>query len=199
MEIQRTLSHTKGSISLFVKVAFDENELAAIHQYKLYRYRIKTKDGSFIGRDILPVNIQAAYRSHLARIKNRWSTALVRTTSFVLLDFLSLGFAAIGKLIKTIAKLFIGRRTRLMSLTRGFTVQSKRLEKIKEAEFFIFVSLAAIYKALEYVRNLDRSDRYLNEELFTQVEGLDFAGAGSSIEDEFEIITSAIKNFESAQ
>lgn len=193
MEIVRTLSNKNNYAILKIKVNFDEADLRIIKQYKLYRYRIKTRDGAFIGRDILSINIQSAYRSHLARVKNRWSTALVRTTGFVVFDVFLIIIDLIKKAIKSILKLIFGRRKRLSSAIEGITVISKRIEKIKEADFFIFVSLAAVYKALEYAKDLDRTDTFVDQELMAEVEGLDFAGAGSQIEDEFEVLTAAMK------
>ena len=188
MEIVRTLSEKNGCAVLKVKVNFNRQEMHTIKQYKLYRYRIKTRDGAFIGRDILSINIQGAYRSHLARIKDRWSTALVRTTGFVFLDILLLIIDILKKGVKSVFKLLLGRRKRLSSAIEGITVVSKRIEKIKEADFFIFVSLAAVYKALDYAQSLERTDTFIDDELMKELEGLDFAGAGSQIEDEFEVL-----------
>lgn len=188
MEIFKKVENRNGLMLLFVRASFDEEEMALLKRFDLLGYRVKTREGAFVGRDVLPINIKGAYRTQLAKIKNRWSTALVRTTGFVFVDTFLLFIASVLKFITGLFKLFFGTRKRLSTAIKGITVRSERVEEIKEAEFFIFVSLAAIARALVYLKGVGKDFRFNETQLLIEMEGLDFAGAGSHIEEDFEQI-----------
>lgn len=193
MQVTKQIHSHGGVIALSVQAAFDEIEMGLIRRFGLLKYRIKTRDGPFVGRDVLSINLKGAYRAQLGRIKNRWSAALIRTTGFVIVDSLLLVFGAIYVFLRAVAKLIFGRRKRLSTAIRGITVRSRRIETIKEAEFFIFVSLAAVEKAIEYLKAMDRDRVYLGNEFLGEIDGLDFAGAGTQIESEFEGVNMLIE------
>lgn len=185
MQVIRKVEDRNGLMALSVRALFDDQEVALIRRFGLLRYRIKTSDGPFVGRDALPTNLKLAYRAQLGKIKNRWSAALVRTTSFILLDVLLLLASLVFALIKGLIKLVFGRRKTLSAAIKGITITSRRIERIKEAEFFIFVSLAAVGKALRYLGELDLERVYQDDQFLAEIEGLDFAGAGNQIESDF--------------
>lgn len=187
MQVVKGLDCSKSTIVLSISVSFDAEEADLLKRYGFYSYRIKTRDGPFIGRNHISNNIKSAYRTQLGRIKNRWSTALVRTTGFVLIDTILAIVSNIIWIVKAIVSLVFGRRKTLKALIKGIQVRSKRIEDIREAEIFILFSLAAIWKALEYARRADEQT-YLGLEFLAELDGLDFAGAGQAIESEFEAI-----------
>lgn len=189
MQVTRRLEERNGRIALFVQVGFDDAELAIVDGFDLWDYRIKTSEGPFVGKDALSANLKAAFRVQLGRVKNRWSASLVRTSSFTLLDVLLFVFSLLFKTVRGLLKLVFGRRRRLSHLLKGIEITSSRIETIKEAEFFIFVSLAAVHKAMEYGATVGTQTLYSDAEFLTLVEGLDFAGAGGLLESDFDPVT----------
>jgi hypothetical protein len=182
MQVVRKMSRSGRTISLSVRAVFDDIETAVINDLGFNGYRIQTKDGPFVGRDALPLNLLAAFRVQIGKVKNRWSAALVRTTGFTIVDIIVWIFSFILNMILWVIKLFFSRRVRLSRLKKGIVIKSRRIERIKEAEFFIFVSLAAVAKAIEYSRRIGYDDTYSGKDFLTQIAGLDFAGAGESVE-----------------
>lgn len=193
MQVSKQIHGHGGVIALNVQATFDEIEMQLIRRFGLMKYRIKTKDGPFVGRDALSINLRSAYRAQLGKIKNRWSTALIRTSGFVIVDILLLLFSAIHVFLRALVRLIFGRRKRLSTAISGITVRSRRIETIKEAEFFIFVSLAAVAKAIEYLKAMDHDRVYRGSEFIAEVQGLDFAGAGMEIESEFQAVNMLIQ------
>ena len=198
MQVTKQICDNGGVMALNVQATFDDIEMELIRRFGLLKYRIKTKDGAFVGRDALSINLKGAYRAQLGRIKNRWSTALVRTTGFVLVDIVLLFLSVLYVFVRALVRLVFGRRKRLSTAIKGITVKSRRIETIKEAEFFIFVSLAAVEKAIEYLKTLDKQMIYGKEEFLAQMAGLDFAGAGTQIESEFEAVNMLIEHMPQA-
>jgi hypothetical protein len=194
MLVTKRIHGQGGIIALDVQASFDEIEMQLIQRFGLLKYRIKTKDGAFVGRDALSMNLKAAYRAQLGKIKNRWSTALIRTTGFVVVDSILLILGLAYLFLRGLVRIVFGRRKRLSTAIHGITVKSRRIETIKEAEFFIFVSLAAVEKAIEYLKTLDQESVYRGSECVTFMEGLDFAGAGTQVESEFEAASMLIEH-----
>lgn len=137
-------------------------------------------------------NVKAAFRTQLGRVRNRWSTALVRTSGFVLIDLFVRTIHGMVMTLRALLSLVIGRRPMLDDAMRGITVRARRIEKIKEAEFFIYVSLAAAAKAIEYGQECNRQARFSAHDFLREVDGLDFAGAGGLIEDDLDVVQAAI-------
>lgn len=189
MEVIKRLDSNGRTLSLFVRVDFDPAEIDRLHQLGLLNTRIMTRDGPLVGRDHLSRNMKSAYRSQLGRVKNRWSPALVRTSGFVLVDTLSAFAGLIGDMVRGLVSLVAGRRKSLAALTRGITIRSRRIETIKEAEMFILLSLAAIVRALDYADGQGTDAVLSGPDLFAQLDGLDFAGAGTELESEFDAVT----------
>jgi hypothetical protein len=188
MEIIKRLDEHGSAIRLFIKVIFTDEEMRAAKQFGLLGYRIKTRDGPFVGRDLLSSNMKSAYRCHLGRIKNRWSPGLVRTSGFVLIDTVATALSYASTIVHGLARIFVGRRTCLLTATRGITFRSRRIERVREAELFILLSLAAIAKALEYATTSSGEVRLSSSLLLAELQGLDFSGAGSALESEFESV-----------
>lgn len=188
MQVHKRLDIRGSWFVLSVQVDLDPQEWEIVRRHDFLHFRIKTAEGPFVGRDALSINLKTAYRALLGKVKNRWSTALVRTTSFVLLDLLLLILSLLIKFIRGLLKAVFGRRKTLSALTRGVTVSSRRIEKVKEADFFIFVSLAAITKAIDYAKTAGTATTHGPDDFMKTVEGLDFAGAGTTIESDFEAV-----------
>lgn len=198
MEIVKKLESSGSTLSLHVKVIFSASESELVKQLGLNGYRIQTRDGPFIGKDAVSFNMLSAFRSQFGKVRNRWSAAVIRTTGFTLIDIILWVLSGLGRLILWFLKLIFGRRVRLARMTKGITIKSSRIERIKEAEFFIFISLAAVAKAIEYGRKVGQQDIYAGTEFLREIEGLDFAGAGSQVEGEFDEAQNLLAQIEKA-
>ncbi len=186
MEITRTLTRRGRLTVLEMRASFDPRELEVIERYGMWNYRIQTRDGPFAGRDAISLNLKTAFRTQFGKVKNRWSAALIRTTGFVITDVILFAISALWAVVKSLVKIVVGRRRRLGRVVDGITIRSTRIERIKEAEFFIFISLAAVAKAIAYAQAVGSEKTYRGDTLFSEIEGLDFAGAGNHDEDEFD-------------
>jgi hypothetical protein len=64
VELVRKIERNGKVIVLDIKVFFDNEEMDILNEFRLLNYRIKTKDGSFLGKDPLihqyPVRLQGA-------------------------------------------------------------------------------------------------------------------------------------------
>jgi hypothetical protein len=67
---------------------------------------------------------------------------------------------------------------------RGIEVKSRRVEKLKEMEFFVFASLAAVQKAILYAEHPNGAEILQDDEFLKEIEGLDFAGVGDEASEE---------------
>jgi hypothetical protein len=182
MEIVKTLEHCDGLFRLSVRADFDEDELAMVRRYGLQNCRLATGDASFGGRHHSSLNMRSAYRIQIGRIRGRWSPALVRTTGFTLIDVLSSLVGVMRGTIGMIVNGIVGRRMRLIDAIRGVTISSPKVTEVRESEMFILLSLASVGKALDYARGIGQDRIYSTEDLFGELDGLDFAGAGTELE-----------------
>lgn len=192
MEIVKRITTSGSSIELYFQVNPSAGELEIIDNYGMRNYRVHTKDGGLRGKYFTHINMQQAYRAQIGKVKNRWSAALTRTTGFIVADFLIFIVHAIWRLFVTLLRLFLGRRRRLDSLMKGLKITSSKPERIREAEFFIMISIAAIERCIGYVEDLGVEKLYVGRDIFLELDGLDFAGAGSSTDDEFDQLNSAM-------
>lgn len=189
MEVIRRWDSRGTLLTLAVTVLFSDEEMTLIKRYGLSKYRIATHDGRFSGSESLSRNMRRAYRVQVGRVKGRWSAAMVRTTSFAATDTaLAIADFTAAK-VMAIRDLLIGRRLRLSALMHGYTIRSTRVEQVKEAEFFILLSLATIQQAIEYLKRVGTEVRLGHDELLSSVEGLDFAGAGTDVATEMEVVS----------
>lgn len=186
MDISRSFSTKGRKIVLRVEATLTDQERAIVSKFGLWDYRIKTRDGPFAGRNAISLNMKSAYRTQISKVKNRWGASLTRTTGVVLVDAICLMLSGMALLVRGIFKMVFGQRRRLSDATNGIVIKSTKVERIREAEFFIFISLAAVSKAIAYAEDLDSPARVFHgKELFSELEGLDFAGAGTAVEDDF--------------
>ena len=179
MQIHRTRSRKNDVFELKLEVTFDDYELKAIKSANLMNIRIQTYDGSLLGKDATLLKTLTAFRIQLGRIKRRWSVALIRTTGSVFVDIIYNFCDIFAQLFVFLFRMFFGRRKRIRDLMKGIRIRSRRVEKLKETEFFVFASLAALQQALSYAGSKSGHEILTVEDLAKENTGLDFAGVAT--------------------
>jgi hypothetical protein len=184
MKIDRVRNKIDRVFSLRLTVVFTEYELEIIRSSNMLNYRIQTYDGSLLGKDATLTKVLSAFRKQLGKIRNRWSVALVRTTGSVFVDIIYNIVDLLSQVFSIFWRMFFGRRKTLKDLMRGIEVKSRRVEKLKEMEFFVFASLAAVQKAILYAEHPNGAEILQDDEFLKEIEGLDFAGVGDEASEE---------------
>jgi hypothetical protein len=190
MEIYRRRTSSGGKFHLEMKANVTDSELAIIKSSNLSNYKIQLYDGSLIGKSFNIVGAVGAFKSQISRIKTRWSAALVRTTGFVLIDTALLYVELVVQILKFLARLIIGRRKTAMDLIHGVKFSSRRVEDLKEKELFIFVSVAAIERAIQYAESSNDETTFTDGDYLKEIRGFDFAGgdgASDQVDDSMKI------------
>lgn len=177
MKVLRRISTTTDSASLFVKVALDPNEMEVVRRFGMLEFAIRTGDGPFGGRLFVPRTLKGSFRDQLGKVKGRWSAGLVASSGLVAFDFALVFFGFLIASGYAIVRQLIGTRPSFRQTIDGLSINSTRLVDIKEADFHIMISLAAISSAIQYASQIGSEKVYDIAEVFLNVEGLDFAGA----------------------
>ncbi len=198
MKIIKDVSIGNGKITLLVRAVPTDSEARLIAQFKLRNYKINTKDGTFLGKHVVRANMASAFRTQVGKVKNRWSASLLRTTGSIFVDAICTAAHLLYKAVKSVARLFFGTRRTLGDAIKGIKITSSRPERIREAEFFILISLATVQKSLDYIASETVAKIYDGKQLFEELEGLDFAGMGAGADDELQDLKTLAKVLEEA-
>jgi len=198
MKILKDVSISDGKISLHVRAVPTDAEARLIDAFKLRNYKINTKDGTFLGKHFVRANMASAFRIQVGKVKNRWSASLLRTTGSIFVDAVCTSVHLFYKIVKGAARLLFGTRKTLADAIKGIQVTSNRPETIREAEFFILISLATVQKSLDYIASERVAQIYEGRQLFEELEGLDFAGMGTGSNEEIADLKGLAKVLEEA-
>lgn len=198
MKILKDVSISNGKISLLIRAVPTDVEAQLIDTFKLRNYKINTKDGTFLGKHFVRANMASAFRTQVGKVKNRWSASLLRTTGSIFVDAVCTFAHLVYKAVKSLLRVFFGTRKTLGDAIKGIKVTSNRPETIREAEFFILISLATVQKSLDYIAAEKVAKIYEGRQLFEELEGLDFAGMGTASDDELQDFKMLAKVLEEA-
>jgi len=203
MQVYRKRSRRGKRYKLYIQLRASETERAALRKAGLMDIKIRKNSSGLGSKRLGSIDLVNTFRAQVNRIRTRWNAALLRTSGFVLVDFIILYFKLIFTILKMIWRLFFGRRQRVGSLLRGMTVSSSKIEDVKEAETFILVTIAALERALAYASNDASEDVIEASDLRTEIAGLVFTGgnlapvngsAGDGLEDALFDVASYAEN-----
>jgi hypothetical protein len=139
--------------------------------------KIQMRDGSLVGKTLSIPNIVKAFDTNVRRVRNRWSVAIVRTSGSIFIDLLILYIKLIIFLFGLFFRAIFGTRKTVKSLIKGIRISSKRVEDVKEAETFIFISVAALYQAMKFAGQVKTEDVLDGDSILDELSGLTFSSA----------------------
>lgn len=197
MEISRGLSCKGRLITLRIQVTFNDEEAEKIGRLGFYDVHIRTQAGGFGSKSAGGKEVNKLRKLQIGRVQDRWSIAVARTSGFTGVDVISTILQSPFQVLFAIVRLISGRRMTLSRLTRGITVKSTRIERIKEAEFFVFSSIAAVMKAFDYADGIGTEETYTADDVLTALDGLEFIEVGTANHKDAQDAQTVMKAFES--
>ena len=178
MQVYRKRYRKGGRYHSFVQLRLNSEQIAYLSKAKLLDMKVMTRPGSLIGKGLANVGALHTFNAQVSRIRSRWSAAIVRTSGSVFFDLLIGSMKVFFSFLKLFFRVFFGRRRTVSKLIKGIHVSSKPVEDVKEAEIFIFVSIAALQEAIAFAQNSSREDLFNGRDYRSEIPGLLFAGAG---------------------
>ncbi len=177
MKVYRKREWKSGKLHSLIQLRLEPGEMELLRKARLFDMKVQLYAGSLIGKSVAIPALAQAFQVNLNRLRNRWSVAMVRTSGSVFIDLLIVYFKAIILLIALTWRLFFGGRKTVGSLLRGIKVSSKRVEDVKEAETFIFISIAALHHAMTFAKLDTPEQEFAGDSFLREIAGLTFAGA----------------------
>lgn len=177
MKIKRKRLWQYGQLHSVIKLELTNDEKSRLMKAKLLDVKIHMSDGSLFGKTISIPNMTRAFEVNVRKVRDRWSVAMVRTSGSVFLDSITLYAKIFVYIAQLIFRFFFGTRNTVRSLSRGIRVSSKYVEDVKEAETFILISVAAIFRALDFAENATEVETLDHDGILRELAGLSFSGA----------------------
>jgi hypothetical protein len=180
MKVIRKRTREGSRYRSFIQLQANSQELEFLRASGLMNIKIHLDDISLAGSRLAPLAGLRVLQAYVNRIRNRWNVAITRTTGSVFFDTLILYFKLIAEVLLLLWRLLFGTRKTVRALVRGISLSSNKVEDIKEFEVYVFTSIAAVFRAVEFARNADRQDTFDRNSIQREIEGLSFAGAGAA-------------------
>lgn len=177
MKVYRRREWKSGKLHSFVQLLLEPDEVDLLTRARLWDMKVQMYDGSLIGKTVAIPGLAQAFQVNVNRLRNRWSVAMVRTSGSVFIDILIVYIKAILLVFRLLWRLFFGSRKTVRTLKRGIKISSKRVETVKEAETFIFISVAALHHAMTFAKRDKTEDTFEGDSFLREIAGLTFSGA----------------------
>lgn len=177
MKIKRKRLWQYGQLHSVIKLELTNDEKSRLVKANLLDVKIHMRDGSLFGKTISIPNMTRAFEVNVRKVRDRWSVAMVRTSGSVFLDSITLYAKLFVYIAQLIVHFFFGTRNTVRSLSRGIRVSSKYVEDVKEAETFILISVAAIFRALHFAETATEAETLDHDGILRELAGLSFSGA----------------------